>query len=643
MTVRETAIPEDQLKSTLNLDNIPAAHTQILILFNPAISYALISTKVIRSAKFYCMTYRNCNLEKKKTMRAFMLVSLLGLSALAWGQQNMQFSNPEIATILGGNYDPAQYSTNAPVESPEEIAAYINAMVSTDSLLSYLQAMNVFETRNTGSDTLSPARGIGAAREWVLSKFNSFNQSGTLVNGFFRFDQDVCGMGRHKNVLAIRPGVGGAQTGIVIIEAHMDSRCAEVCDIDCTAQGMEDNGSGTALVIELARIISSLNLPNTLVFMATTGEEQGLVGANAFAEYCATNSIPIMAVLNNDIVGGITCGETSSPPSCPGLNDIDSTQVRLFSFGGFNSPHKSLSRYIKLQYTEMLRPIVSVPMLLTIMTAEDRTGRGGDHIPFRERGYPAMRFTSANEHGSAMISEDYHDRQHTSDDLLGVDTDGDMVIDSFFVDFNYLSRNAVINGMAASMIARSPEVPAISDTYFDSELFYIEIDDPRDYLEYRIGVRTSAHDFDSIYVLSGTKSGLFRTAEREISIFLSVASVDSTGVESLFSDELFQRITGVEETPAEKPDNIILFQNRPNPFDEATTISFWVENPFDYRDAFLQLSDLNGKSLQKIPVGITQGMNDIVYTHGYGAEGIIVYTLVVDGRIVDSKQMIFAY
>jgi hypothetical protein len=78
-------------------------------------------------------------------------------------------------------------------------------------------------------------------------------------------------------------------------------------------------------------------------------------------------------------------------------------------------------------------------MLVTIMSAEDRTGRGSDHIPFRENGYAAMRFTSANEHGNADVSDpDYHDRQHTSEDILGVDTDGDQVIDSFFVDFNYL-------------------------------------------------------------------------------------------------------------------------------------------------------------------------------------------------------------
>ena len=105
-----------------------------------------------------------------------------------------------------------------------------------------------------------------------------------------------------------------------------------------------------------------------------------------------------------------------------------------------------------MQYEEELLAHVEVPHLVTIMTAEDRTGRGGDHIPFRSAGYPAMRFTSANEHGDASNGPNYDDRQHTSDDILGLDTDNDGQLDSFFVDFNYLARNAVINANAATMI-----------------------------------------------------------------------------------------------------------------------------------------------------------------------------------------------
>ncbi|HAD11381.1 MAG TPA: hypothetical protein DCF33_02975, partial [Saprospirales bacterium] len=183
--------------------------------------------------------------------------------------------------------------------------------------------------------------------------------------------------------------------------------------------------------LELARIMSKYQFPNTIVFLITTAEEQGLLGADAFADYIEQKNIPLRAVLNNDVIGGVLCGETSSPPSCPGLDHVDSTSVRLFSAGGFNSRHKQLARFIKLQYQENLQPIAEVPMNVRIMSPEDRTGRGGDHIPFRQKGYPAMRFTAANDHGDASNGPGYDDRQHTSEDILGADTDGDGAVDSF--------------------------------------------------------------------------------------------------------------------------------------------------------------------------------------------------------------------
>ena len=122
--------------------------------------------------------------------------------------------------------------------------------------------------------------------------------------------------------------------------------------------------------------------------------------------------IPIIAVLNNDVIGGIICGETTSPPSCPDLNHVDSTQVRLFSAGLNNSPHKQLARFNKLEYEEELADLMPVPMTLTIMSGEDRAGRGGDHIPFRQQGFAAMRFCPANEHGNANVNDpDYSDLQ----------------------------------------------------------------------------------------------------------------------------------------------------------------------------------------------------------------------------------------
>jgi hypothetical protein len=421
----------------------------------------------------------------------------------------------------------------------------------------------------------------------------------------------------------------------------MDSRCDVVCDTTCSAQGMEDNGSGVALVLELARVLSRYNYPETIVFVETIGEEQGLVGANALAEYALQQQVPILMVQNNDVIGGIICGETSSPPSCPGLDHVDSTQVRLFSQGGFNSAHKAVCRYAKLQYEEMLRPIATVPMTITIMSAEDRQGRGGDHIPFRQRNFPAMRFTSANEHGDAGVGPDYHDRQHTSDDILGVDTDGDMVLDSFFVDFNYLTRNAAINATTAVMAAISPDAPTISLVYFDRREFYIEIESETDYPEYRVGVRTDFNDFDTIHSIVGGNSGVFETAETELFIFLTVMAVDSNGIESLTLDETRVLFTATEEPEAPQKQTYLL-QNRPNPFDESTILSYWLEKPVQYQKAEIVISDMSGRVIERTRTTPQSGMNEVVYFHGYQASGSLVYALVIDGEVIDQKRMIFA-
>jgi hypothetical protein len=432
---------------------------------------------------------------------------LLFFSTNVFCQNNILVTNPIVEDIMLGNYNPVDYAAMQIIDQPEDIIAAIQAGVSSEMMKSYLLELNIFETRHTSSDTVSNVNGFGAARRWAVGKFAdwSIENDNRLIPFYLQFDQDICGVGQHRNACAILPGMDVEDPSILVIEAHMDSRCDEACNVDCTAMGMEDNGSGTALVIELARVMSQFSFNHSIVFMCTTGEEQGLFGANAFVDFCTQKGVKVKAVFNNDIVGGIVCGETSSAPSCPGLGDVDSTQVRLFSASGAS---KQLSRFNKLQYQEELVDMVEVPMMLTIMSAEDRTGRGGDHIPFRQNGFAAMRFTSANEHGDANSSDpDYHDRQHTSDDILGVDTNGDMELDSFFVDFNYLARNAVINGVSAGMAALGPVTPSYEGFRVnDGDSVRIDITDDLDYLSYRVFSRTNMQDFDTIYTLVGDKS-----------------------------------------------------------------------------------------------------------------------------------------
>src|SRR5690606_18328222 len=138
------------------------------------------------------------------------------------------------------------------------------------------------------------------ARRWVHQKFEQFSAAGQnrLIPSSLQFDQHTCGMTQHRNIFAVLPGTDTSNKSVIIVEGHMDSRCEGVCDTSCFAPGTEDNGSGTALVMELARVMSRYSYQQTLVFIAIIGEEQSLAGAKAFAKYCKDKKIAIEAVIN---------------------------------------------------------------------------------------------------------------------------------------------------------------------------------------------------------------------------------------------------------------------------------------------------------------------------------------------------------
>ncbi|MFN5147614.1 MAG: M28 family peptidase [Flavobacteriia bacterium] len=573
----------------------------------------------------------------------FFLSAFLSVSLSA--QTNLLFTETEAEQIIKGNYDPLLYSSSNPIEQHTDIISFIQNNVRPDSLKSYILKLSEFQNRNTASDTISSSFGIGAARRWGHGMFENFsnNAENRLITSYFQFDLDICGVNRHRNILAVLPGADTSNHEVIIIEGHIDSRCEDECGITCLAEGIEDNASGTALVLELARVMSQCTFQNTIVFMLTVGEEQGLYGADAFAEYCDLNNIPVKAVLNNDVIGGVICGQTSSSPSCPGLNDIDSTQVRIFSYGGFNSSNKQLSRFIKLQYKEELLSMVSVPMLVTIMSGEDRSGRGGDHIPFRLKGFPSCRFTSANEHGDASNVPGYTDRQHTSTDIVGLDTDLDGVIDSFFIDFNYLSRNACINGTGAAIAAIGPKKPDFSIQTIQGPGIIIHVTDQTQYGTYRVGVRSINNDWDSVYTIQGIHDTIF-PPETNV-YYVSIASVDEQGLESLFSREIL--IPNSQVSIEEQPDNskgatIELLQNRPNPFDETTIIGVLINSPVSYKRAEIQIKDLNGKVIERLRIDLNKEINEVFYHHGFGRTGTFLYTLNIDGKDIDTKRMVFA-
>lgn len=576
------------------------------------------------------------------------LLIILVLSINTFAQDNITWTNPVIGDILTGDFDPNSFMPGEIIDNPETIAAALEESMDPARLKLYLEEMSIFETRNTGSDTLSTTRGIGAARSWAREKFQSFSdaEGGRMQVGYLQFDQNICSMSRHKNIVAVLPGIGAQYDESVLVEAHFDSRCDTPCDGDCEAHGMEDNGSGSALVLELSRILSKYSFNRTIIFMLTVGEEQGLHGAEAMSLWCQNNEVKLKAVFNNDIVGGVICGETASPPGCPSLNHVDSTNVRIYSRGVMNSPNKQLARWIKLQYEEMIIPISDNVNTINILTPEDRAGRGGDHIPFPSKGFHAVRFTSANEHGDGGADEDeaYHDRQHSSTDRLGLDTDGDTVLDSFFVNFNYLGRNATINGIAIAMGACGPVAPLDFELEEISGGFKFTIEDPNDYGKYRIAIKEidgnewlQLVDFDNkVDSIMGLTTGFY---------LVSACTVDDMGVESFFSKEIFDNtVTTVHDLEIKKS-KVYLMQNTPNPFDEATMINIVIQEQFDYESAIVRIHDLQGRDIISYPLELNVGLNEILYSHTNHkfAPGVYAYSLIIDGQIYDTKKMIYAY
>jgi hypothetical protein len=578
-----------------------------------------------------------------KLMLNFLM--LVTFSAVA--QTQIICTSPQAESAMLGNYDPALYKPSVQ-QSKTAITAGIWSNLSTDTMRANLEALAAFYNRSTVSDTVSPTRGIGAARRWVASRFESYSASvnNRLLPAYIQFNQTVCGVPQHRNVIAVLPGTDTSAKGILIVEAHMDSRCEGAnadCDTICLAQGMEDNGSGSVLVMELARVMSRYAYRRTIVFMLTIGEEQGLMGANAFAVYCKNKGIAVHAVLNNDVVGGTICGVTSSPPSCPYPNHVDSTTFRLFSYGTVFSPHKGLARFVKLEYEEEVKPWVPVTTNIQVMNDEDRVGRGGDHIPFRQQGFTSVRFTSANEHGDGNPGNapGYTDRQHSSRDVLGKDVDGDGVLDSLYVNLGYLKLNTMINGNTLHMGA-SGLIPPEFTVSNDGNGLGVFITPVEGAVAYKIGIRSASNEFEQVYE-TGTSFRTWDHIVKDEYYLISVASVDSSGIESLFAKEqrvkaVAQPATGIRNEAAEA---LQVMRAWPNPADETMTLVVFSNHAMPHAVAHFEITDLAGRVVAVLPVSLNEGPNEVRYVHGFGIHGIFTARLIVDGAVKHVQKLVF--
>src|SRR5579859_2064354 len=593
----------------------------------------------------------------KKLLPAILLTLVWGGGAYA--QSAMAVTSTEVNKIILGNYTPSTYQATNIITDPGIISAELVNAISADSLKADLIALNNFQNRNTFSDTTSTTRGIGAARRWVYNKFLQYSAANEnrLRPAYLTFTYSPSSAGcstssitKHADVIAVLPGSQTANKSLIIIEGHMDSRNDDNCDVTGSAAGIGDNATGTALVLELARVMSKYTFRNTILFSVNTGEEQGLIGATALAKYLKNNNVPIKAVNNNDVSGGVFCGHTASAPGCPFYGDIDSTDLRIFSLGDINSPDKQWARYIKLEYKEQVRGLVAVPTNIQVMEPEDRTGRGGDHQAFTKIGYTAVRFTQANEDGNASNSVGYSDRQHNIRDSLGHYNNSTHSIDSIYVNADYLARNAIVNGNSLAMVALGPDTITMKGTLWASNSIKVQFT-PTTSPGYRVAVRSATNDWDTVYTVTGASSAILNVPyASNTTFYVSAAAMDANGTESQFSTE-YTLSTGLIllDLPPDTSRSVAsdlniygiqLMPNRPNPFDESTMIAITSGTDVFADRTVLQISGIDGRLISRIPVHLQKGLNQVVFNHGFGAAGIYICSLIVDGLPVQSTKMV---
>ncbi len=332
----------------------------------------------------------------------------------------------------------------------------------------YVKATNQklvsFGTRHSLSDPTNPTRGIGAARTWMKSEFESYNgdATGKLQVSFEEFEPPVTGRvskpATFVNVVAVLPGTMPEAAGRrYYVVGHYDSMPSDVMDPNTDAPGANDDGSGTTAVMAIARAMARKPCESTIVFLCTAGEEQGLLGARYHADQAAARKEDIRGVLSNDIVG-----DSMGPGGDPSMRTP--TLIRVFSESIPRNPSaeklqsiRSLSSECDSTSRQLARYIAEVadrektvvrPMLVF---RQDRFLRGGDHSAFNDAGFTAVRFTE--------VHEDYR-HQHQTPRKEVVDGKevqfGDL---HEFVDCDYLANVAKLNAATLVHLANAPSVP----------------------------------------------------------------------------------------------------------------------------------------------------------------------------------------
>ncbi len=330
--------------------------------------------------------------------------------------------------------------------------------VSATNLEATVRKLASFHTRHTLSDTLSKTTGIGAARTWIKSEFEKYGlaSGGKLQVSYDTFIQQADGRRIKepvtlKNVMAILPGTDPADKRMIIVSGHYDSRVTDVMNIKDFAPGANDDASGVAAVMEMARVMSKYQFNATLVFVAFVGEEQGLYGATNLAKRAKEEGWNVHLLLNNDIVGNSYGMETDIKDNksvrvfSEGVSPVETSAqaAARYAAGTDNDGNaRQAARYIKEvaeRYVDQLE--------VKLVYRRDRFLRGGDHTPFSQQGFTAVRITEMNE--------DFN-RQHQDVRTENGFKYGDL---PEYLDYNYLQKVTRMNMSVMANVGLSTQEP----------------------------------------------------------------------------------------------------------------------------------------------------------------------------------------
>jgi hypothetical protein len=362
---------------------------------------------------------------------------------------------PAAAAAPGQDAWPAGPGRRWTPQAPDRELTRLLAEVDRARIRATVERLASFGTRHTLSSQTDPNRGIGAARDWILAELRRYAavSGGRMTVELDSYVQQPAARipvaTTITNVVATLHGSTSPER-VYVVSGHYDSRCSDVMDATSDAPGADDDASGVAVAMELARVMATRRPDATLVFAAVAGEEQGLYGSTHLAQRYRAAGADVQAMFTNDIVGSSTAADGTRDPRSIRLfaegvptAETPAQAATRQSVGGENdSPSRQLARF-----AEAVAQNDATGMSVRAVYRRDRYLRGGDHIPFLRQGYPAARFTEPNE--------DYA-HQHQDVRVEGGRQYGDL---PEFCDYDFITRVARVNGAVLWSLARAPGTP----------------------------------------------------------------------------------------------------------------------------------------------------------------------------------------